>query len=1204
MGHVRLGYVHVFAFLALLGALNASGQNSQQSVSEVTKSPRDTPRPTIHGDPSVQQSAATRAAPFSFKSPVMRRLWGNAARHTHTANAISNGSNLGISPFLTIPPMYGAGSFPFGLAIGDFNSDGNRDVVIGNNPPLLLLGNGDGTFQPATQMEELGSAPTGVAVADLNHDGRLDAIFAVAGGAVVYLGNGNGTFGSAINLSSGGANQNVTPRVLVADLNNDGSLDLILNTDAGVSVLLGNGAGGFQAAKISLGAVGFMSIADFNRDGHLDLATTNGFSTLSILLGNGDGTFAEKSTYPISGSQGFAAIASADFNQDGFPDVALPNGLLFLGNGDGTLRAQSTFPSAPLATVIVAIDVNGDGIVDLLTASSSSQCSESDFGNAGVSLGNGDGTFKPVTVFDSGGCNYGAFVSLVTGDLNNDGAPDVIVLSGERDNLARDSGVQISVLVNKGNGTFPAAELNISGGSGGIAVDDFNRDGKTDVAMADGSVYLGNGDGTLTFLASASLGGVAVATGDFNHDGKPDLASAVECAPAGCSSGGQLVFSLGNGNGTFQTLTALSSNGFYAESLAIGDFNGDGALDIAVLNNCIDVGCSSGGSISVFLGNGNGAFSFESTIGLPQLPSSGSFPVSVIAGDFNNDGILDLAAVGGLGENGGVGPGVVNILLGNGNGSFQTPLTFQNFSNVGAVALVARDFNQDGILDLGIAGGANCADCGGSGNILYGNGDGTFVAGPYINTDGGPPISIVASDFYGTGTLTAVLANRCWDILDCPGGSLMIQGTQNQTDAMLLFLAVGDFNNDGKPDLAGSLQYDAGASVLLNVGATPAATTTTVSPSALQSYSASQPATFTAQVHHTGPLVPTSNVSFFDNGVSIGSAPVDAAGKASFTVTSLAIGSHFIVPYYSGDNSFAPSNALGVHVTVVPSTTTTSLNTNVNPSYVNQSVTFTATVTSQGGAVLTGSVTFKQAKTTLAIEPLSNGRALYATTYTASGTRQVYATYSGDSSHQGSTSATLKQVTDKLPAITTTHVSTSGSASFVNRPVKLTAVTTSTFGPIPNGETVTFFDGVIQIGKTVTAGGVATFSTSSLTAKTHTIKASYSGDANLKTSFGTLQQVVILYPSTTTLKSSPNPSSKKQVVTLTATVQSTNPSGTTGTVTFKNGTQSLGSAKLTGVAASLSTSTLPAGTDPITAVYNGDTGTAKSASAVVTQEVQ
>jgi hypothetical protein len=861
----------------------------------------------------VQRVATPPSPAMRYKSPVMQRLVAQKHNHQATAMSLTSGQDL-TSPFLTTPPMYAAGSSPFDLALGNFNSDGKQDIIVAADPPVLLVGNGDGTFQAATQIGTISSAPTGVAVADFNRDGHLDAVFAISGGAVVYLGHGNGTFGAGITVSSGGTNENEYPRVLAADVNNDGIPDLILNTDAGISVLLGRGNGTFQAPIFSSAppplsafpaAIAFMSAADFNRDGKVDLAVTNGYNSVSIMLGNGTGTFTVAGNYSTSNVQNLNAIAIADYNRDGFQDVALPNGQIFLGNGNGTLRAPSIFPTSPNATVVAAVDVNDDGIPDLLTSSSGFFCGGGDFGTTGVSLGNGDGTFRPVTVYDSGGCTYPVFMAI--GDLNNDVAPDIVVLNADL------SGTALSVLINKGKGTFPAAILNISGGSGGVAVNDFNHDGNADVVLANGSVYLGHGDGTLRFKASVSLGAVAVATGDFTRDRNPDLAAAVECAPAGCSSGGQLLIAKGNGNGTFQTPTALPSGGFYAESLAVADFNHDGNLDVALVNQCVDSGCAAGaGSVSIFLGHANGTFTLLNTISLTS-----GYPSSIVAGDFNNDGVVDLAIgfITPLFE-----PGIVNILLGNGGGSFQSPIVSEGGAD-GITALAVGDFNNDGILDLAVANGAVCSDCGGQGTVLYGNGDGTLTGGPSIPTEGGPPVSVVAADFYGIGTLTPVLANLCGDSLDCPFGSVMIDGSPweqalDQTYIMLQFLAVGDFNNDGKPDLVGSLQYDAGVSVLVDTGATLAATTTTISPSAPTLYSAFQPVTFTAQVQHTGPGRSIGRVNFLDSGVLIGSAPVNCDGQASFTTTDLAVGSHFVVAYYQGDSRFAPSNSLGVHITI------------------------------------------------------------------------------------------------------------------------------------------------------------------------------------------------------------------------------------------------------------------------------------------------
>jgi hypothetical protein len=127
---------------------------------------------------------------------------------------------------------------------------------------VLLLGNGDGTFQGAAEIGTISSAPTGVAVGDFNHDGALDVVFATGGAAIANLGNGHGTFFGEVIFSSGSNDQNVAS-VIAADVNNDGILDLILNTDSGISVLLGNGDGTFQTAKSSQATVGVMAVADF-----------------------------------------------------------------------------------------------------------------------------------------------------------------------------------------------------------------------------------------------------------------------------------------------------------------------------------------------------------------------------------------------------------------------------------------------------------------------------------------------------------------------------------------------------------------------------------------------------------------------------------------------------------------------------------------------------------------------------------------------------------------------------------------------------------------------------------------------------------------------------------------------------------------------------------------------------------------------------
>jgi hypothetical protein len=182
-------------------------------------------------------------------------------------------------------------------------------------------------------------------------------------------------------------------------------------------------------------------------------------------------------------------------------------------------------------------------------------------------------------------------------------------------------------------------------------------------------------------------------------------------------------------------------------------------------------------------------------------------------------------------------------------------------------------------------------------------------------------------------------------------------------------------------------------------------------------------------------------------------------------------------------------------------------------------------------------------------------------------------------------------------------MTTSGSPSLVGQPATFQAIVTSTYGAIPDGELVTFYDGTVLIGTNTTASGIATFTTSSLTAKTHYIKATYSGDAGFKPSTGSVIHVVEKFVTTTRLTSSPNPSQVGQVVTLTAHVTSPGPAPT-GRVRFFDGTTGIGSVIVSAGIAKLHKSTLAVGTHAITAQYLGDEVSAKSISPVLNQVVK
>ena len=371
----------------------------------------------------------------------------------------------------------------------------------------------------------------------------------------------------------------------------------------------------FLRTDISAGNGGFsVAAGDFNGDGKLDLVVPDFWTnTVNVLLGNGDGTFKPAVTYVLYLNPDYNALSVAlgDFNGDGKLDLAvltsydiskpLPIGItgevtLLLGNGDGTFTLGQGYPVTWPMSLAVG-DFNGDGKLDLVVASCAisilfaPDCTK---GSVAVMLGNGDGTFQhgpsypPLVNFAAGSFTSPPFVQIIqpqllaVGDFNGDGTPDLTV-------------------ANYGDGTV--------------------------------GVLLGYGDGTFQPMTSyaSGLNPSSVVVGDFNGDGKLDLAA---------SDGGANTISvlLGNGDGTFQSVMRYAA-GPYSHSLTMGDFNGDGKLDLAVANmNCAYVfyQCPNG-TVSLLLGNGDGTFS------APVNSTVAIVPGSVAAGDFNGDGRLDLA---------------------------------------------------------------------------------------------------------------------------------------------------------------------------------------------------------------------------------------------------------------------------------------------------------------------------------------------------------------------------------------------------------------------------------------------------------------------------------------------------------------------------------------------------------------------------------
>jgi hypothetical protein len=366
-----------------------------------------------------------------------------------------------------------------------------------------------------------------------------------------------------------------------------------------------------------------------------------------------------------------------------------------------------------VADSVAVADVNGDGKPDLVVVNEFGPnavvgCSSGPFTSPsptiGVLLGNGDGTFQPAVTYDSGGLDT---YSVAVADVNGDGKPDLVVVN----NCADSSCVNGNV-----------------------------------------GVLLGNGDGTFQPAVTYDSGGLdtySVAVADVNGDGKPDLVVANYCTDSGCLNGNAGVL-LGNGDGTFQAAVSYLSGGQYADSVAVADVNGDGKPDLLVANGCaFNQTLCANGSAGVLLGNGDGTF--QAAV---SYLSPGQFALSLVVGDVNQDGIPDLLLYNSSLYTFGGYDGLVNLLLGNSDGTFQ-PATSYLFGgnccsgqNPHGEALALGDVNGDGKPDLVVT--SKCYGYPGDQiSCLNGTADGSV--GVFLNVSPSPavtfsPISLTFPD--------------------------------------------------------------------------------------------------------------------------------------------------------------------------------------------------------------------------------------------------------------------------------------------------------------------------------------------------------------------------------------------------------------------------------------------------------------------------
>ena len=587
---------------------------------------------------------------------------------------------------------------------------------------------------------------------------------------------------------------------------------------------------------------------------------------------------------------------------------------------------------------------------------------------------------------------------------------------------------------------FASAVIYLSGGHTptSVAAADVNLDGIPDLIVANNcvstsdcsngtvAVLLGNGDGTFQTAVPYGSGGFvaySVAVADVNGDGNPDLLVANNCVSASNCDNGTVAVLLGNGDGTFQTAVPYGSGGNQAMSVAVADVNGDGNPDLLVANYCVSSSNCGNGTVAVLLGKGDGTFQTAVPHG-----SGGNGASSVVAAVLNGNGKPeDLVVANNCVSSSNCDNGTVSILLGNGNGTFQTAVPYGS-GGVEAYSVAVADVNGDGTPDLLVAN--NCPNCATNGTVgvLLGNGDGTFQTAVPYGSGGSRPFSVAVSDVNGDGNPDLLLANWCTNSADCDDGAAgVLLGNGNGTfqtavafssgDLYAASIAVADFNGDGKPDLAlanacASENNCATGSVgvLINTSLTPTMTTLT---SSANPSSFGQPVTFTATVTAQPGFdrgIPTGTVSFYDGTTNIGNSNLNSSGVAIFTTSTLALGVHKITAVYGGDSNFLGSTSPVLKQLVEKSDTTTTLTSSQNPSQYGQKVTFTVTVSGVYGGTPTGTVSFYDNGTLMGSENLSNGVAQYSTSSLTKGKHTIRATYQGNSDYRGSSGHLIQTV--------------------------------------------------------------------------------------------------------------------------------------------------------------------------------------------------
>ncbi|CAF0961466.1 unnamed protein product [Adineta steineri] len=601
-------------------------------------------------------------------------------------------------------------SHPWMINSGNLNNDNIPDIVIantGNDNIGIFFGYGNGSFR---DMETLStgtkSQPYAIAIGDFNHDNRSD--FAVANfgsnsmGIFLAYDIGVMTITNPLTIYSSSTQQNIA-YLAVGDFNHDNLADIVFvaSLDNTIGIFLASNNGTFIGPTIySVGPDSkptFIAVADFNNDTNLDLVVANrNADNIGILLGNGNGTFADMVTYSTDSTP--VSVAFGDFNNDTYLDIVVANQddddiNILINNSDGTFTDGDTYygdsDSAPASVVVD--DVNNDGYLDIIVANNGTN-------TIGIFLGSGDGEFADEVTYSTFPGTSPYF--LATGDFNNDKQQDIVVLN-------QGNGI-VLVYLGSGNETFTDPVVLSTGSLSqpvSLTVADLNSDGSLDIAVACSyvnviTVFIGYGNGgfstDLTYGLSQFYNPQQIAAADFNGDHRLD------CVVFDYF---RIYVFLGSPLESYLPITTYDT-GIQSSprSISVGDLNNDNLPDVIVAN-------SGSGNIGVFFGVDFGIFTNQTTFSL----GNNSKPYSVALGNFDNDTNLDIAVAN-------YASGSVDIFLGDGKGNFTSPMTYSTGYISDPYSLALGDFNNDTQLDIVVASFSSNYI-----SILYGVGNGTFI---------------------------------------------------------------------------------------------------------------------------------------------------------------------------------------------------------------------------------------------------------------------------------------------------------------------------------------------------------------------------------------------------------------------------------------------------------------------------------------------